>query len=200
MNLLRLGPADHGKRIDYDTFAAAAWEEGYQYELVDGRLYVLPRPEFPQSFIEGWIYRSLDGYSEENPEIINYVSFNAWLFISGRSSVTALQPDVAAYENVPLDRIFDQLRWQDLSPVLAVEVLSLDDPDKDLVRNVELYRQVPTIREYWIIDTRRSVAEPTMYVYRRRGKRWERRLEVHFGETYETRLLPRFKLVLDPRK
>jgi Uma2 family endonuclease len=36
--------------------------------------------------------------------------------------------------------------------VLVGEVVWEDDPDKDLVRNVELYLQVPSIREYWVLD------------------------------------------------
>jgi Uma2 family endonuclease len=83
--------------------------------------------------------------------------------------------------------------------VLVVEVLSADDPDKDLVRNVELYLQVPTIREYWVVDHRASVSQPQLLVYRRRGRRWQRVLTVPPGGRYTTRLLPDFELLVDPR-
>lgn len=90
-------------------------------------------------------------------------------------------------------------RWQDIRPVLVVEVLYDDDPDKDLVRNVELYLQVPSIREYWIIDGRNDPDRPVMFVYRRRGRRWQNVIRVAAGDVYETRLLPDFRLLLEPR-
>ena len=58
-----------------------------------------------------------------------------------------------------------------MSPILVVEVLFDADPYKDLVRNVDLYLQVPSIREYWLLDARYSADEPTLIVHRRRGKR-----------------------------
>jgi Uma2 family endonuclease len=197
--LLKIGPKDHGKPIDYEDFAAAAWEEGYQYELIDGKLYVAPQANFPQGYIEKWVYDELLPYSKRHAAVINYVHQKARVFVPHRPGITIPEPDVTAFRDFPRHLPFNQIRWEDLSPVLVVEVLSLDDPDKDLVRNVELYLQVPTIREYWIIDTRQSVAEPIMYVYRRRGQRWQRRLEIHFGETYTTGLLPGFMLVLNPQ-
>jgi Uma2 family endonuclease len=86
-----------------------------------------------------------------------------------------------------------------VSPILVVEVLSSDDPDKDLVRNVDLYHQVPTIKEYWVIDGRDDPNRPTLLVYRRHGRKW-RTYELAFGETYTTKLLPGFTLLLDPRR
>jgi Uma2 family endonuclease len=83
--------------------------------------------------------------------------------------------------------------------LLVAEILSADDPDKDLVRNVELYVQVPTIREYWIVDPREEFDRPRLLVYRRRGRQWQRLITIEPGETYTTRLLPGFELVLDRR-
>ena len=45
----------------------------------------------------------------------------------GAKGVTNPQPDLAAYRDFPLHLPFDQVRWQDVSPVLVVEVLSLRD-------------------------------------------------------------------------
>jgi Uma2 family endonuclease len=193
--MLKLGPADHGRPVPYDDFKAAQWEEGYQYELIDGKLYVSPVPNAPQGLVERWIFLKVLNYSERHPEVINLVYNKARVFVPGRPGVTNPEPDVAAYQDFPLEVPFDSLDWEDISPILVVEVLSLDDPDKDLVRNVELYLQVPSVREYWIIDTREGADRPTMQVYRRRGKSWQRVIEVGFGETYTTKLLPGFKLI-----
>ena len=196
--LLKIGPADHGRPLAYDDFAAADWEEGYQYELVDGKLYVSPLPNLPQGWAERWIFKKLDRYSDLHLEVINYVYNKARVFVPDRPGVTSLEPDVAAYHDFPLGETVGEVRWQEVSPVLVVEVLSLNDPNKDLVRNVELYLQVPTIREYWILDTRQSVVEPVLYVHRRRGQRWQRTLELTHGAVYMTKLLPGFELLIDP--
>jgi Uma2 family endonuclease len=81
--------------------------------------------------------------------------------------------------------------------VLVVEVLVDSDPEKDLVRNVELYALVPSIREYWVIDGRVLAAQPTLIEHRRHGGRWVVREHVA-GSTFMTRLLPGFSIVIDP--
>jgi Uma2 family endonuclease len=84
---------------------------------------------------------------------------------------------------------------------LLVEIISEDDPRKDLVRNVELYLETPSVREYWIIDPRPDPDSPILWVYRRRGNRWQKPIEVPAGSTYESpKLLPGFSLLVDPRR
>lgn len=196
--MLKLGPTDASRPLTLEEFTAASYEEGYRYELIDGRLYVSPAANFPAGFIQRWIRRELEAYSDANPECINYVHECARVFVPGRPETTTPEPDVSAYHDFPTDGDPDELRWEDMRPVLVVEVLSEDDPDKDLVRNVELYLQVPSIREYWILDGRSGAMTPTMLVYRRRGQNWQKPIEVEHGSTYTTRLLPRFALILAP--
>ncbi len=198
--VLKIGPADQGRPMTLDEFMGGDYQEGYQYELIDGKLYVSPLPNPPQGLVEKWIYRQLDDYSRRQPEVINFVYNKAGVFVPGRPGVTFPEPDVSAYRDFPLHLPWEEIRWQAVYPVLVVEVLFLDDPKKDLVRNVELYLHVSTIKEYWIVDTRQSVSQPTMLVYRRRGQHWQRVIAVHFGETYTTKLLPGFQLLLDPRR
>jgi len=183
-----------------NDFMAADYVEGYQYELVDGKLYVSPQPDLPQDRVDSWIHRKVQRYADDNLRVINYVTGRARVFVPDRPGVTNPEPDLAAYHDFPLDLPAEQVQWQDVSPVLVVEILSPEDPDKDLVRNVELYFQVPSIREYWLFDTRAEGADrPTLRVHRRWGGRW-RVIDVAFGETYATKLLPGFELVVDPRR
>ncbi len=196
--ITRIGPADHGRPMTLEEFQSAPSEDGYHYELIDGKLYVSPLPDLPQDCIEQWVFGKLFLYSARRPDIISHVTPKARVFVPGRRRTTCPEPDVTAYQDFPRHQPIDTLRWQDVSPVLVVEVISLDDPGKDLVRNVELYLQVPTIREYWLFDSREGADHPSMLVYRRRGQRWQRPIEVGFGETYTTRLLPDFALVVDP--
>ena len=86
----------------------------------------------------------------------------------------------------------------DYSPILVVEVISADTADKDLAGNRRLYLQVPSIREYWILDPREGVEGLALLVYRRQGRRRQACRTLAAGATYTTPLLPGFSLLLDP--
>lgn len=194
----KLGPADHGRALEYDDFLAAEYQGGYQYEIIDGRLYVSPGANPPQDRLEIWLLGKMYLYSQLRSESINYVTNKARVFVPGRLGVTAPEPDLAAYRDYPLELPFEELDWEKLRPIVVGEVISPGDPKKDLVRNVELYLRVLSIKEYWILDGRENYDQPTMYVFRKRGSKWTK-IEVAFGETYTTKLLPGFALKVAPR-
>ena len=196
--LLKIGPADHGRPLTLEEFLTASSQEGYHYELIGGKLYVSPTPNPQENWAEMWLTSLLLMYARAHPEVINYVTTKCRVFVPGSEEVTAPEPDLGAYRDYPRDRGPHDLRWVEVSPLLVVEVLVEGNPDKDLNRNVELYRQVPSIREYWILDAREDAAHPTLLVYRRRDRRrWRKVLTVEPGATYTTDLLPGFALVLD---
>jgi Uma2 family endonuclease len=197
--VLKIGPLDHSRPMTLDEFLAGDYEEGYQYELIDGKLYVAPAADLSENRIEEWVGTKIRLYSWKYPRVINYVTSKARVFVPGRGGITNPEPDLAAYRNFPVDLFGPDVVWQDVSPILVVEVLSIGDPDKDLLRNVDLYLEVPSIKEYWLFDSRNDPYRPTLRVHRRHGKKW-RLIDVAFGETYTTKLLPRFKLILDPRR
>lgn len=197
---LKLGPKDHGRSIaSLDEFMSASYKEGYQYELIDGKLYATPQANLPENRNEEWLVDKVKEYARLRPDVINYVTNKARVFVHGRTRTTCPEPDLAAYRDYPLDADFRAVRWQEVEPILVGEVASIDDPDKDWVRNVRLYLRVPSIREYWLLDTRQDPNRPTMRVHRRQGRKWQR-IDLSFGATYTTRLLPGFKLILDPRR
>ncbi len=196
----RIGPDDHGQEMTLDEFDACIGEEGFHYELIEGRIYVSSQANLPHNSWEQLILRLLLTYCDKNPDVINYVSGKARVFVPGHRRSTCPEPDLAAYANFPHHLPFSQRRWQDIDPILVVEVVSEDDPDKDFVRNVALYLEVPTIREYWILDQHVDPDRPTLTVYRRRGKRWQKPIVILAGETYETKLLPGFSLLVDPHQ
>ncbi len=197
--LVKLGPADHGRPMTYEEYLAGDYQGGYHYELIDGKLYVTPLPNLPENRVEIWLLYKLFRCADDHPRIINYVTNKSRVFVHTRPKVTTPEPDLAAYRDFPVDLPLDQVRWEEISPLLVAEVLTSDDPYKDLVRNVELFWQVPSIKEYWILDIRENPNRPTLRVYRRRRKQWQT-IDLAAGETYTTKLLPGFKLVLDPRR
>jgi Uma2 family endonuclease len=191
-----LTPKDHGRPLTLEEFQHAGSRGGYHYELIDGRLEVSPLPDFPHDDLCELIKHLLRRYAEQHPDVLRHVKGTVRVFVPGRRATTAPEPDVAAYRDFPTGRPRSRIRWQDISPALVVEVLSEDNADKDLVRNRELYLEVPSIREYWIVDPRQDADRPELTVYRRRGSRWQRPLHVPPGGTYTTRLLPGFVLNL----
>jgi Uma2 family endonuclease len=198
--LLHLTPRDQGRAVSLKEFLSASGEEGYRYELIDGKVEVSPLPGLPHECLRDWLAEKLRRYAGQHPEVINQVKAPARVFVPGRPATTAPEPDIAAYRDFPLHVPLAQRNWQDVSPLVVGEILSQDTADKDLIRNLDLYRQVPWIREYWIVDPRASADRPTLTVHRRRGQGWQRPIEVAAGETYTTRLLPGFVLVMDPRR
>jgi Uma2 family endonuclease len=194
------GPECHGQRMSYEEFASAPWQEGYQYELIHGRVEVAAMPNMPHFSLDGWLKYLLQKYVEHHSKNINLVGGPVRVFVPDVAEATCPEPDIAAYSNFPLDMPFEERDWRDHSPILVIEIISPDNARKDLKRNVELYLQVPSIREYWIIDPRESPDRPSMIVYRRRGKNWQKPIHVSFGEEYTTKLLPEFVLVMDPHQ
>jgi Uma2 family endonuclease len=195
---VKLGPADHGRPMTWQEFQAGDYEEGFKYELIDGKLYVSPEANQPENFIQDWLRDKLKAYSREHPKVINHVTGPARVFVSGREDITAPQPDVVAYRHYPFHRRNRDIHWEDLRPLLVCEVLSAKDPNKDLVRNVELYWLVPSIREYWVLDGREDQDYPSLRVHRRHGRQWRVREYGPLG-VYTTRLLPGLELTLDVR-
>jgi Uma2 family endonuclease len=192
------GPQDHGRSGSDLEFETATYQEGFRYEVIDGRLYVSPVPNLDGGDLTRWLFCALNDFSRAHPEVINYVASPARVFVPGATRTTAPEPDVAAYRDFPLHLPRRQRDWRTIHPVLVAEVLtSADGEEKDLVRNVDLYHRVPSIKEYWVVDGRADPDKPTLRVYRRWGAGWRERA-VPYGGTYVTRLLPGFTLPVDP--
>ena len=196
---LEIGPADHGRPVTVEEFESGQDEEGYSSELIDGRLYVSPLPEMPHDMVVDWVLTVLKDYAREHPEVINHVTGNARVPVPGRVRPSQAQPDVTVYCDFPRHLPIRDLKWRDISPVLVVEVVSEDNSDKDLVRNVEIYECVTSIREYWIFNPLEDPDHPNLRVYRKRGRTWQRPIDVPAGSTYTTKLLPGLELLVDPR-
>jgi Uma2 family endonuclease len=195
--ILKLGSTDHGRPVDEDELESAEFEPGFNYEIIDGRLYVSPIPNLPENRLDQWLLFKLYLYSRQHLEIVNYISSKARVFVPDRPRLTVPEPDVAAYHNFPIESDLEDVNWREISPILVAEVMT-GNSEKDLDRNVKLYWQVPSIREYWVVDGRASQSKPTLIVHRRYGKRWLIR-EYPYATTYTTRLLPEFELRIDPR-
>ena len=195
---LYLTHEDHGRALSWDEFASADAQEGYRYEMIEGKIFVSPAPNMPHEDLKEWLGAALRAYAQERPDILRRVSGGSRVFLEERSDgVTAPEPDIACYSEYPTDLPKRERNWRNVTPFLVVEILSEDNQDKDLERNRRLYFEVESIQEYWIVDPLEDADRPALIVYRRRGTRWAPRRVVPSGGTYTTPMLPGFSLVLD---
>lgn len=70
--IVKLGPADHGRPMTLEEFHAGDYQEGYQYELIDGKLIYPPFTIHPRlaSFRGRWRRRLR--------EVIEYLALHAF--------------------------------------------------------------------------------------------------------------------------
>ena len=196
---LKLGPADHGRSLTLDDFESAEYTLGFKYEIIDGRLYVSPVPNVPEAFLETWLRRKLEAYSDSHPKVIGFITPKGRVHVLKRRRATIPEPDLAAYSALPRDVSLRKLRWKDLNPLLVAEVLVDGEFEKDFYRNPKLYFLVPSIQEYWVLNGSIDPSEPSLVQYRRHGDDWE--IETYpYRSTFTTKLLPGFELLIDPRK
>src|SRR5262249_59068749 len=94
-----LGPADHGRPITREEFESARSQEGYRYELIEGKVYVTPAPNLPHDRIWHWVHSLLEDYGEAHPDILNYVTPRARVILPEAVEETNPEPDLAAYRN-----------------------------------------------------------------------------------------------------
>ncbi len=178
---MRLGPADHGRRMTLEEFREADAEEGYRYELARGILEVVEVPNDPHGLIISNTQGLLHDYRRSHPRSIYRIGgggeFRLWVpeFVSGRN------PDVAVVlKGTPKDGRGRR------PPSLVAEVVSKRGEIRDYQEKREEYWAYG-IREYWIIDpTTRGVL-----VLNRQGDQWAERT-FQGGEVIGSVLLPGF--------
>ncbi len=188
---VRYGPKDHGCVVSDDELQVADFRSGYDYEVIFGRLYVSPAPNFEHDWIEKHVFGQVFLYSRQHPNIVAYVTDRARVFVPGTHKTTAPEPDLAIYAKLPAPD------WRDAAPMIVGEILRGEDVDKDLFRNVDLYLRVPSIQEYWVFDIRQDANRPTLLAHRREHDRWNV-IELGPDAIYETPWLPGLKLTISP--
>src|SRR5262245_13886190 len=65
-----LTPADRGRALTREEFENAHAQEGYQYELIEGKLEVSPLPNLPHDRLRKWLGRLFDDCVARRPDVI----------------------------------------------------------------------------------------------------------------------------------
>src|SRR6266702_2606958 len=165
-------------------FDRAEFEEGWRYELINGRLIVSPVP--------------LENERDPNEELGRFLR-NYGDTPSGQEFFNGTLPEhtVKIFDN---RRRPDQVIWAGLgrrprrgeTPTIIVEFVSVGKRarQRDYEEKREEYLAVG-VQEYWIIDR----FDRTLTVHRKHGKSFQRRV-IKEKQVYSTDLLPGFEMPL----
>jgi hypothetical protein len=187
---IKLGPADHGRRMSLDDFEHAEVQEGYLYELGRGVVVVsdVPDPRGHMVIVLA-IRNPLIAYQLAHPTAIYAIASGSECKILLADLQSERHPDITVYKTPPPD---DDDVWSSWIPALVVEVVSLGSELRDYEEKREEYLAFG-VQEYWIVDPQRR----EMRALRRYRGRWRETIVPADG-TYETPLLPGFRLDLGP--
>jgi Uma2 family endonuclease len=186
---IKIGPADHGRRMSLADFEHAEAQEGRLYELGRGVVIVsdVPGPRHLMQLMA--IRRQLHAYDLQHPDKIHTIASGSDCKILLADLESERHPDLAVYKNPPPEG--DDF-WASWIPEIVIEVVSPGSAERDYVEKREEYLRFG-VREYWIVDAERE----EVLVLRRSAGRWIERI-LHPSETYRTRLLPQFEFVCAP--
>jgi Uma2 family endonuclease len=181
---VRIGPADHGRRMSLDEFDDAEVEEGYQYELDRGVIIVSDVPSLKHFLIYEALRDLLVAYKLSHRGVIHSIGGGGECKLLIPPFESERHPDIAVYLNPPPETD----TWSLWIPELVVEIVSPSSRQRDYETKPDEYLQFG-VREYWIVDE----PEQQLTVHRRHGGRWKTSV-VKPPAVHQTHLLPGFEL------
>ncbi len=178
---IKIGPADHGKKMSLEDFDHAEVQEGYLYELSRGVISVSDIPGRRHMVQLTAIRRQFANYDLTHPGRIDSINggSESKLLLFGLQSER--HPDLSIYKFPPVTL---ENMWETWIPEIVVEIVSPRSARRDYEEKREEYLEFG-VREYWIFDANRR----EMLVHRRSGDRWIEKT-VRPPKTHRTRVLP----------
>jgi Uma2 family endonuclease len=176
---LRIGPADHGRRMSLPQFAKAHGRPGHRYELNRGVVQVVDVPGLPHGDVLYRLDLQLIPWEADHPGAVRFHAPGDRCALRLPGMQSERHPDLALYLRPPPDARDPWERW---IPEIVVEVVSPGGEDRDYEEKRHEYLAVG-VQEYWIIDPARGA----MIVLIRTGDVWR---EEHPPQVYSTPLLP----------
>lgn len=145
---LKLGPADHGRRMTLEEFLDAETEEGHLYELARGVLEVGEIPDEPHGDIQWSLMKAISDHDRDHPGRIHRAGSGNSVRVCLPGLVSSRIPDVGVILGwTPRDA-----RGQS-PPRLVMEIVATGDEahQRDYVTKREEYLRYGML-EYWIVD------------------------------------------------
>jgi Uma2 family endonuclease len=187
---IKIGPADHGRRMSLADFEYAEVQEGRLYELGRGVIIVSDVPN-PRHFVQlNAIRRQFSAYDVAHPGRIHGIAGGAECKILLAALESERHPDLAVYKTPPPSGGEDA--WASWIPEIVIEIISPGSEERDYVEKREEYLLFG-VREYWIVNAERQ----EILVLRRSAGRWIERI-LHASDTYRALILPKFEFVCAP--
>jgi Uma2 family endonuclease len=182
--IIKIGPADHGRRMSLEEFDEAEGEPGYLYELSRGIVTVVDVPHPDHFLLVDAIQCQLRAYKSANPGQIIAIGDGAECKLLIEKVGSERHPDVSIYKTRPPEADSSYEIWTRWVPAIVIEVVSPSSRKRDYEEKPEEYRQFG-VKEYWIVD----VPKRLMVVARRSRGRWTQST-IRPPAIYRTRLLP----------
>lgn len=179
---IRIGPADHGRRMSLADFDHVKVQEGYLYELGRGVIVVIDVPKKRHLYQVDSIRDQLSAYKLAHPGRIQIIAAGSECKIMVTGYESERHPDLAVYMTLPPEE--DEDFWFIWIPELVIEVVSSGSKLRDYKEKREEYLAFG-VGEYWIFDLEKR----EMLVLKRIGGRWRERI-VRPPKVYQTRLFP----------
>ena len=172
-------------KMTYDQYCLLP-EDGKQYEVIDGELFMTPAPKPRHQRIVLRLAEELSRFVRENSL--------GEVFVAPVDVIldqhTVLEPDVLFISTARASIVKEDAI--EGAPDLVVEVLSLSTFYKDLRKKMTAYSQFG-VQEYWIVDPETQSIE----VYARRDEKLQLAQKFSSGETVESALLPGVQLAVN---
>jgi Uma2 family endonuclease len=187
---IKIGPADHGRKMSLAEFDHAEVQGGCLYELSRGVITVSDVPG-PRHLLQVQAIRDqLVIYKASHPGQIQVIAGGSDCKILATGFESERPPDLAVYKTLPPETGADL--WSTWIPELVIEVVSPGSEHRDYQEKREEYLAFG-VHEYWIVDAERQ----EVLALRRVGGRWRERI-LRPPETYRTSVLPGFEFPCEP--
>jgi Uma2 family endonuclease len=181
--LVKIGPADHGRKMSLSEFEHARVQEGYLYELSRGTITVSDVPNRRHMLLVAATRDQLQDYKSLNRGRIHIIASGNECKLLIPAFESERHPDLSVFLTEP-PPIENASLWRHWFPEIVIEVVSPSSRKRDYEEKPAEYLRRGA-REYWIIDPRTRA----MVVMRRMRNRWTETL-VRPPAIYQTRLLP----------
>lgn len=178
---ITIGPAHHGRRMAFDKFIRAEFQEGWLYELARGIIVVTDIPGINHARIVHRLATLFVLYEHSHKGTINFQASGSECRLRLPGMRSDRHPDQAIYLDPPPEG--DQ-PWTEWVPHIVVEVVSKGGIKRDYIEKKEEYLRLG-VKEYWIIDPLKN----RMTVLHRAGDTWAEKV-LTGRQVHRTELLP----------